>query len=133
MKKNGRTGLISEKTEVLNADFNKRVEAATGKYSVTRGSLQYFYSVLVTKNRRNIRSTYLVHEFSFTDIFNDINYGYRAAILKKNSLWLLPFYMVVANYFYYEKVRRTMRTTIVSNFLKYFLQKQNHFEKWSRK
>ena len=69
MKKNGRTGLISEKTEVLNADFNKRVEAATGKYSVTRGSLQYFYSVLVTKNRRNIRSTYLVHEFSFTDIF----------------------------------------------------------------
>ena len=26
--------------------------------------------------------------------FNDINHGYRAAILKKNSLWLLPFYMV---------------------------------------
>ena len=23
---------------------------------------------------------------------NDINHGYRAAILKKNSLWLLPFY-----------------------------------------
>ena len=69
MKKNGRTGLISEKTEVLNADFNKRAEAATGKYSVTGGSLQYFYSVLVTKNRLNIRSIYLVHEFSFTDIF----------------------------------------------------------------
>ena len=28
--------------------------------------------------------------------FNDINHGYRAAILKKNSLWLLPLYMVVA-------------------------------------
>ena len=69
MKKNGRTGLISQKTEVLNADFNKRAEATTGKYSVTGGSLQYFYSVLVTKNRRNIRSIYLVHEFSFTDIF----------------------------------------------------------------
>ena len=26
--------------------------------------------------------------------FNDINHGYRAAILKKNSFWLLPFYMV---------------------------------------
>ena len=50
--------------------------------------------------------------------FNDINHGYRAAILKKNSLWLLPFYMVVATYFYYEKVRRTMRTAIVSNLLK---------------
>ena len=25
--------------------------------------------------------------------FNDNNLGYRAAILKKNSLWLLPFYM----------------------------------------
>ena len=49
--------------------------------------------------------------------FNDINYGYRAATLKKNSLWLLPFYMVVATYFYYEKVRRTMRTAIASNLL----------------
>ena len=35
--------------------------------------------------------------------FNDINHGYRAVILKKNSLRLLPFYMVVATYFYYEK------------------------------
>ena len=26
--------------------------------------------------------------------FNDINHGYRAAILKKNYLWLLPFYVV---------------------------------------
>ena len=49
----------------------------------------------------------------------DINHGYRAAILKKRSLWLLPFYMVFATYFYYEKVRRTMRTAIVSNLLKY--------------
>ena len=45
--------------------------------------------------------------------FNDINHGYKAAILKKNSLWLLPFYMVVVTYFYYEKVRRTMHTAIV--------------------
>ena len=47
--------------------------------------------------------------------FNDINHGYRAAILKKNSLWLLPLYMVVATYFCYEKVHRTMPTAIVSN------------------
>ena len=50
--------------------------------------------------------------------FNDINHGYRAATLQKNSLWLLPFYMVVATYSYYEKVRRTMFTEIVSNLLK---------------
>ena len=49
--------------------------------------------------------------------FNDINHGYRAAILKKISLWLLPFYMVVATYFCYEKVRRKMRTAIVSKLL----------------
>ena len=50
--------------------------------------------------------------------FNNINHVYGATILKKDSLWLLPFYMVVATYFYYEKVRRTMRTAIVSNLLK---------------
>ena len=32
----------------------------------------------------------------------------RAAILNKNSLWLLSFYMAVEAYFYYEKVYRTM-------------------------
>ena len=47
--------------------------------------------------------------------FNDINHGYRAAILKKNYLWLLPFYIVLATYFCYEKVRRMMRTAIASN------------------
>ena len=28
--------------------------------------------------------------------FNDINHGYKAALLKKNSLWLLSIYMDVA-------------------------------------
>ena len=51
--------------------------------------------------------------------FNDINHGYRAALLKKDSLWLLPFDMVVATYFYYEKVLRTMRTAIASNLNNY--------------
>ena len=51
------------------------------------------YFVPASKIHRNIGSRCLVHEFSFTDIFNDINHGYRAAILKKDYLWLLPFYM----------------------------------------
>ena len=47
--------------------------------------------------------------------FNDINHGYRAALLKKrSSLWLLLSYMAVATNCYYEKVRRMMRTAIVS-------------------
>ena len=29
-------------------------------------------------------------------LFNDINHGYRAAILKKNSLWLFLVFMAVA-------------------------------------
>ena len=49
--------------------------------------------------------------------FNDINHGYRLAILKKNPLWLLSFYMAVTSC-YYEKLRRTMRTAIVSMLLK---------------
>ena len=64
-----RTGLISEKTEVLYTELNERAEAATGSYSGTGDSLQYIYSVPVSKNHRNIRSRCLVHEFSFTDIF----------------------------------------------------------------
>ena len=39
-------------------------------------------------------------------------------MLKKNSLWLLLFYVVVATYFYYEKVPRKVRTAIASNILK---------------
>ena len=104
--------------EVLYAELNKWAEAATGSYSVTGDSLQYIYSVPVTKNHQNIQSRCLVHKFTYTDIFNDINHGYRAAILKKNYLWLLPLYMVVATYFNYEKVHRTMCTATVSNLLK---------------
>ena len=50
--------------------------------------------------------------------FNDINDGYRAAILKKNSLRQLPFNMAMATYCYYEKLRRTMGTAIVSYLFK---------------
>ena len=57
-------------------------------------------------------------DFPSQMFFNDINHGYRAAILKKNSLWLLPSYMTVAAYCYYEKVHRTMRTATASYLLK---------------
>ena len=99
-KKYGGMGLISERTELLCAVLNEKAEAATSSYSVTGDSLQYISSVPVTKNHWNIRSRCLLYEFSFTDIFNDINHGYRAAILTKKILRLLPFYMVVATYFY---------------------------------
>ena len=55
MKKNGGTGIISEKTEVLYVELNERAEAVTGSYSVTGDSLQYIYSVPVTKNHQSIR------------------------------------------------------------------------------
>ena len=45
---------------------------------------------------------------------------------------LLPFFMVLAAYCYYEKVRRTMRTTIVSYLLKWnytFLSKKDDLKK----
>ena len=61
--------LISDKKEVLYTEINKRAEVANGSYSGTGDSLQYIYSVPVSKNHRNIRSRCLVHEFSFTDIF----------------------------------------------------------------
>ena len=58
--------------------------------------------------------------------FNDINHGYRVAILKKTSLWLLPFCMVLTTYFYYEKVLRTMRTAIISNLLNWLKRITTH-------
>ena len=63
------TGLISEKTEVLYGELNERLKAAISSYSVIDDLLLYIYSVSVTKNHQNIRSSCLIHEFSFTDIF----------------------------------------------------------------
>ena len=93
--------LISEKTEALYAELKERAEKTTRSYSVTGSFLQYIFSLPVTRNHQNIRSRGLIQEFSFTEIFNNINHGYRAAIFKKMSLWMLPFYMVVLTYFYY--------------------------------
>ena len=93
--------LISEKTEALYAELKERAEKTSRSYSVTGSFLQYIYSLPVTRNHQNIRSRCLIQEFSFTEIFNNINHGYRAAILKKMSLWMLPFYIVVTTCFCY--------------------------------
>ena len=54
---------------------------------------------------------------------NDINHAYKEAILKKNSLWLLPFDIAAATYCHHEKVHRTMRIAIAS-----YLLNSNKFE-----
>ena len=69
-KTDGAQNLINEFfSNFLYTELNERAEAATGSYSGTGDSLQYIYSVPVSKNHRNIRSRCLVHEFSFTDFF----------------------------------------------------------------
>ena len=68
-KGGGGTGLLSEKKEVLYAEFNERTEAATSSYSATSNILQYIYSVFLAKSGQKNQSKCLVHKFSFTDIF----------------------------------------------------------------
>ena len=54
-KKNGGTGLLSEKKmEALHAELNERAEAATGSYSAEVDFLQYIYLVLVAKSHQKI-------------------------------------------------------------------------------
>ena len=69
--------------------------------------------------RRSDQGVYFMN-FPSQIFLNKINHGYKAALLKKNSLWLLSFHMDVASYCYYEKARRTMNTAIVSYLLKHF-------------
>ena len=69
MKRNLGGRVNSWKMEVLHAELNESAEAANGSYSVTGDSLQYIYSVPVTKNHWNTQSKCLVYEFSFADIF----------------------------------------------------------------
>ena len=89
------------------------MEAVACSFFATDDFLQYIYSAIVAKNHQKIRSRCFFDKIHFTDIFNDIYHDHRAAILKKISLWLLPFYMAMAIYCYYVKVRRAMRTATV--------------------
>ena len=57
--------------------------------------------------------------FSSQIFFNVINHGYRQNSYIKEKLFVAASILCgVATYFYYEKVRRTIRTAIVSNLLK---------------
>ena len=60
-KKYGGTGLISEKTEALYAEPNKRAEAATSFYSAQ--AICLWLRIIRRSDERC-----LVHEFSFIDI-----------------------------------------------------------------
>ena len=53
--------------------------------------------------------------------FYNINHGYTAALLIKNSLWLLSIYMDVASNCYYEKGLRTNARSL-STFILFQLQ-----------
>ena len=55
---------------------------------------------------RSDQGIYLMN-FPSQIYFNDFNHGYKAALLKKNFLWLLSVFVDVASYCYYEKRRRT--------------------------
>ena len=85
------TGLVSEKMESLHAEINERVEAATSSFLQQAN----FYNIFIL-------CLWLFVNFP-SHIFS-----------------LIPFYVTVASYCYYEKVRRMMRTAIVSYLLKYF-------------
>ena len=54
----------------------------------------------------------------------DINHGYKTALLKKNSLWLLSMYMDVVSYCFYEKGRR--RNALLKYF--YSFNKNNNIQ-----
>ena len=116
------TGLFSEKTEAFHAELNERAVAAASSYSAAVDFLQnIFIPCLWLKVIRRSDQGVSFKNFPSHIFFSDINHGYRAAILKKSSLWLLPSYMAVVTSCYYEKVRRTMRAAIVSYLLKSFL------------
>ena len=54
----------------------------------------------------------------------------QSSYVKEKNLRLLPFYMAVATYFYYEKLRRKMRTAIVSYLLNPFLPNVPFWSPW---
>ena len=86
MKKNEGMGLLSEKTKALHAELDERAEAAISSYSA---EVDFAYNICIRCLwLRIIRRSM---NFPSQTFFNDINHGYRAAILKKSSLWLLLF------------------------------------------
>ena len=79
-------GLLSEKTKALHAELDERAEAAISSYSA---EVDFAYNICI----RCLWLRIIRRSMNFPSqiFFNDINHGYRAAILKKSSLWLLLF------------------------------------------
>ena len=51
--------------------------------------------------------------------------------MKKNYLWLLPFYMAVATCLYYQKVRRMMHLQLMQNdAIVLYLLKNTYFQRY---
>ena len=86
MKKNEGMGLLSEKTKALHAELDERADAAISSYSA---EVDFAYNICI----RCLWLRIIRRSMNFPSqiFFNDINHGYRAAILKKSSLWLLLF------------------------------------------
>ena len=86
MKKNEGMRLLSEKTKALHAELDERAEAAISSYSA---EVDFAYNICI----RCLWLRIIRRSMNFPSqiFFNDINHGYRAAILKKSSLWLLLF------------------------------------------
>ena len=90
-----------KKQKLCIQNLTKREEAANSRYSAT--GIFYNISILclgLSIIRGSDQGVIFIN-FPSHILFNDININYRAALLKKNSLWLLPFYMAVAAYCYY--------------------------------
>ena len=100
--------------------WKKYGDTATSSYSATDDFFLFILCLWQRIIRRSNQGVYFMN-YSSQIFFNDINHGYREVSLKKNSLWLLPFYAVVASYCYYEKVRRKMNTAIASYLLSIFI------------
>ena len=98
---------------------NERAEAGNSSYSAAVNFLKYIWCLWLSIIRRSSQGVWFM-KFPSHTFFNDINHSYGTAILKKSYLWLLPSYIAVATYWCYEKVRRTMRTAIVSYLLKHW-------------
>ena len=109
--KYGGTGLISEKKRKFFTE-NLTKERKQPPVVILEQAILYRIFILYLCLRIIGTSSQDAQFMNFPSqiFFNDINHGYRAAILNKNSLWLLPFYMLMVTCFYYEKVRRTMHT-----------------------
>ena len=119
-KKNEGIGLVSEKRKLCMQNLTKEWK----KPPVVILQQANFYNIFILCLwlriiRRSDQAVYFMN-FPSQIFFDDINHGYRAALLKKNSLCLLPFYVTVASYCYYEKVRRMIRIAILLYLLKYF-------------